>query len=53
ADKVSATMTQPIVEPRVREPEEKITRKQLLTEYRRLGGGQTTEGRSFADRYLK
>lgn len=53
ADKVSATMTQPIVEPRIREPEEKITRKQLLTEYRRLGGGGTTEGRAFADRYLK
>lgn len=53
ADKVSATMKQPITEPRVKEPEEKITRKQLLTEYRRLGGSQTAEGRVFADRYLK
>lgn len=53
ADKVSATMKQPIVESRIKESPEKITRKQLLTEYRKLGGSQTTEGRAFADRYLR
>jgi len=54
ADKVSATMGQPITEPRVRKPaEQKITRKQLLAEYRRLGGSKTIEGREFADRYLR
>lgn len=54
SDKVTATMGRPITEPAVREPaEQKITRKQLLTEYRRLGGGQTTEGRTFADQYLR
>lgn len=54
ASKVSTTMERPITESRVRKPtEQKITRKQLLSEYRRLGGGQTTEGRAFADRYLK
>lgn len=54
ANKVSATMGQPITEPRIREPvEQKITRKQLLTEYKRLGGGQTVEGRAFADRNLR
>ena len=53
ADKVTATMDQPVTEPRVAQPAEKITRKQLLTEYRRLGGGQTAEGRSFADQYLR
>lgn len=51
--KVIATMGRPITEPTVREPTEKITRKQLLTEYRRLGGGQTAEGRAFADNYLR
>lgn len=53
ADKVSVTMEQPVAEPTVREPTEKITRKQLLSEYRRLGGGQTAEGRTFADQYLR
>lgn len=54
ADKVTATMRQPITEPEVKKPvEQKITRKQLLTEYKRLGGGQTAEGREFADRYLR
>lgn len=53
SDKVAGTMGRPIAEPTVREPTEKITRKQLLSEYRRLGGGQTAEGRAFADRYLR
>lgn len=53
ADKVSGAMGQPIVESRVQEPAGKITRKQLLTEYKRLGGGKTAEGRAFADKYLR
>lgn len=54
ADKVVGTIGRPrAVRPRVTEPAEKITRKQLLTEYRRLGGGQTAEGRAFADSYLR
>lgn len=53
SDKVTATMGRPITEPTVREPTEKITRKQLLVEYKRLGGGQTAEGRAFADNYLR
>ena len=54
ADKVTGTMGQPVTEPVTREPaEQKISRKQLLSEYRRLGGGQTAEGRTFADNYLR
>lgn len=53
SDKVSGTMGRPVTEPRVKEPEQKITRKQLLTEYRRLGGSRTVEGKAFADRYLR
>ena len=53
ADKITRTIQRPIAEPGVKEPTEKISRKQLLTEYKRLGGSQTAEGRSFADRYLK
>ncbi len=51
SDKVSQSIVRP--EPEGTAPDLKVTRRQMLTEYNRLGGSRTTEGREFADRYLR
>ena len=50
AQKVTETLPQ---QPQRRQPKRKLSRQELLTEYNRLGGSQTPEGRTFADKNLR
>ena len=51
AQKVQEDVAKP--QSRVQQPQRKRSRQELLTEYRNLGGGNTVEGRTFADKNLR
>jgi len=44
---------QDIAKSQTQQPQRKRSRQELLTEYRKLGGSRTSEGRAFADRNFK